>query len=142
MGVIEGQPILSSNEWETVKKGGESAIRRWIDEQMAGRSCVVVLIGSRTAGRKWVDYEIETGWNRGKGLVGVYIHNLQDLAGNQSSKGVNPFAGFNLHGQSLSSIVKAYDPPYTMSTNVYNHIKNNLEGWVEEAIRIRSSYRG
>lgn len=142
MGVIEGQPVLSSNDWEAVKRGGDPAIKRWIDEQMKGRSCVVVLIGSQTAGRKWVKYEIENGWNRGKGLVGVYIHNLKDLAGNQSYKGADPFAGFNLNGMCLSSIVRAYDPPYTTSTYVYAHIKENLEGWAEEAIQIRSTYTG
>jgi hypothetical protein len=142
MGVIEGQRLLSSNDWEAVKKKGDSAIKKWIDEQMKGRSCVVVLIGSQTAGRKWVDYEIENGWNRDKGLVGVYIHNLKDRSGSQSSKGANPFSGFNLKstGTSLSSIVKAYDSPRSTSTYVYAYIKDNLEGWVEEAIRIRSNY--
>jgi MTH538 TIR-like domain (DUF1863) len=140
MGVIEGQRLLSSNEWEQVKRGGDSAIKRWINEQMTGRSCVVVLIGSQTAGRRWVNYEIEKGWNDRKGLVGVHIHNLKDSSGNQSSKGANPFYGFNVNGRSLSSIVKAYDPPGGTSTSVYAHIKDNLEGWVEEANRIRSNY--
>jgi hypothetical protein len=40
----------------------------------------------------------------------------------------------------LSTIAKAYDPPYSTSTNVYNHIKDNLAEWVEEAIRIRKNY--
>ncbi|HID9656758.1 TPA: hypothetical protein ACXJN2_003600 [Serratia marcescens] len=40
----------------------------------------------------------------------------------------------------LSTITKAYDPPYSTSTNVYNHIKENLAEWVEEAIRIRENY--
>jgi hypothetical protein len=40
----------------------------------------------------------------------------------------------------LSAIVKAYDPPYTTSTLVYNHIKDNLETWVEEAITIRNNH--
>src|SRR6266496_137301 len=140
MGVIEGQQLLSSNAWEEVKKGGDSAIKNWIDDQMTGRSCVVVLIGSATAGRKWVNYEIKKGWDLRKGLVGVYIHNLKDLSGNQSSKGANPFDGFNVDGTSLSSIVKAHTPPSTTSTYVYDHIKGNLEGWVEEAIRDRSNY--
>lgn len=139
MGVIEGQPILSSNDWEAVKKGGAPAIKRWIDQQMAGRSCVIVLIGSQTAGRRWVNYEIEKGWNLGKGVVGVYIHNLKDLSGYQSYKGANPFAGFTVNGVSLSSIVEAHDPPYTRSTDVYNYIRNSLEGWVEKALQIRSS---
>jgi len=140
MGVLEGQPVLSGNEWEKVKKGGDSAIQAWIDGKMKGRSCVVVLIGSATAGRKWVDYEIEKAWSDGRGLVGVYIHGLKNLSGFQDPKGANPFANFNVNGTGLSSIVDAYDPPYASSTDVYSHIKNNLAAWVEDAIAIRSSY--
>lgn len=143
MGIIEGQPILSPNKWEEVKKGGDSAIKRWIDEQMKGKSCVVVLIGRQTAGRKWVNYEIEKGWNEKKGVLGVYIHNLKDLAGHQDQKGANPFETFTVcdDQRKLSSAVKAYDPPYTTSTYVYSHIKENLADWVEEAIRIRDTFR-
>ena len=59
MGAVEGQPLLSANEWEDVEAGGAKAIQKWIDEQMAGKSCNVVLIGSETAGRRWVEYEIK-----------------------------------------------------------------------------------
>jgi len=109
---------------------------------MAGKSCNVVLIGSGTAGRKWVDYEIGKAWNDKKGLVGVYIHGLKNLGGEQANKGANPFAGFTVGEQkkALSSIVKAYDPPYTSSKSVYDHIKSNLANWVEEAIEIRNRY--
>ena len=143
MGVVEGQPLLSANAWEDVEKGGNDAIKKWIDEQMSGKSCVVVLIGNQTAGRKWVKYEIEKGWNDGKGAVGVYIHNLKNLSGNQDAKGRNPFEDFTLceGSKKLSSVVKTYDPPYSTSTDVYDHIKENLEGWVEEAITIRSNFK-
>lgn len=137
MGALEGQPILNSNEWEKVKGGGANAIQAWIDKQMYGKSCVVVLIGSGTAGRRWVNYEIEKGWNDKRGLVGVHIHNLRDGSQMQSSKGANPFAGFSVAGRSLSSIVKAYDPPGLDSKSVHAHIKNNLAAWVEEAIETR-----
>lgn len=140
MGVIEGQPLLTSNQWEEVKKGGDAGIRKWIDEQMAGKDCVVVLIGSETAGRKWVKHEIKKAWDGNKGLVGIYIHGLKDLSGNQSTKGANPFADFNVENKSLSSIVKAYDPPYSASTSVYDHIEKNLSAWVDEAIQIRKNY--
>lgn len=140
MGAIEGQPILSSNDWEQVKRGGEAAIKRWINEQMAGKSCSVVLIGSRTAGRKWVNYEIKKAWDDRKGLVGVYIHGLKNFAGEQAPKGANPFDDFTVGERSLSSIVKAYDPPYSASTSVYDYIKSNLPNWVEEAIAIRAAY--
>jgi serine protease inhibitor len=142
MGAIEGQPILTANKWEEVKKGGNKAIQKWIDEQMVGKSCAVVLIGSATADRRWVDYEIEKAWNTKKGLVGVHIHNLKDLAKKQSPKGSNPFAGFTFgtNKTKLNSVVKTYDPPSTVSTSVYDHISRNLAEWVEEAVKIRNKY--
>jgi hypothetical protein len=143
MGVIEGQPLLSSNEWEEIKRGGDAAIEKWIDEQMNGKSCNVVLIGSKTAGRKWVEYEFKKAWREKKGVVGVYIHNLKDKAGYQDSKGANPFAGFTLceGKKDFAKVVKAYDPPYSTSTSVYDYIKENLEDWVEEAITIRNDFK-
>ena len=96
MGVLEGQPLLSSNDWEAVKRRGDAAIEAWIDEQMKGKSCVVILIGNQTAGRKWVKYELTKGWGDRKGLVGVYIHNLKNEAGSQDAKGSNPFSRFTL----------------------------------------------
>lgn len=140
MGVIEGNRPCSDNDWEAITQGGDTRIKRWIAEQMSGKSCVVVLIGARTAKRKWVDYEIEKGWNEGKGVLGIYVHNLRDRLRRQSVKGTNPFAHFTLDGSGrlLSSLVKAYDPPYQDSRAVYKYIAGNLEGWVEEAIKIRA----
>lgn len=86
-GVIEGNPPVSDNDWETVTRGGEASIQRWIADQLSGKSCAVVLIGTGTAGRKWIKYEIEKAWNDGKGVVGIYVHNLKDASGSQSSKG-------------------------------------------------------
>lgn len=140
IGVVEGQPLLSSNEWEEVEAGGPTAVQAWIDEQMRGKSCVVVLIGSATAGREWVNYEIQKGWKDGKGVVGVYIHNISDLAGMTTSKGRNPFDDFTIDGTIMSSVVEAYAPPRGTSQIVYNHIRANLEEWVEEAIAIRASH--
>jgi hypothetical protein len=142
MGVLEGQPLLSSNAWEDVKRGGDSAIQEWIDDQMSGKSCVVVLIGSQTAGRKWVKYEIKKGWNDGKGVVGVYIHKLEDSSGNQDSKGRNPFDDFSLGSTKLSSIVRAHDSSYSTGKYVYDDIKQNLASWVEDAIAIRGRNSG
>jgi len=49
MGVVEGNEPVSDNDWEQITRGGDATIERWIDKQMEGRSCVVVLIGSWTA---------------------------------------------------------------------------------------------
>ena len=143
IGVVDGNQPVSDNDWEDVKKGGDSAIQEWIDNQLASRSCTIVLIGENTAGREWIKYEIEKSWNDGKGVFGIYIHNLKDKDGEQSSKGRNPFDDFTIHrdNEKLSSIVKTYNPPYSTSTDVYDYIKRNLEDWVEEAISIRENYK-
>jgi hypothetical protein len=139
IGAVEGQPIVTSNKWEEVKRGGDPAIKKWIDDNLSGKSCLVVLIGQRTSARRWVKYEIEKAWNSGKGVVGIYIHNLKDFSGNQSAQGSNPFVGFNLkNGKNMSNFAKAYNPAGSRSTAVYDYIKNNLEGWIEEAIKLRA----
>lgn len=142
IGVIEGNAPASDNDWETVKKGGDAAIQKWIDNQLDGRSCAIVLIGSETAGRKRINYEIGKAWNEGKGVLGIHIHKLKNSQGNQSTKGANPFETFTMNRDKakLSSIVKAYDPPGADSSDVYAHIKANLSMWVEEAIKIRNNY--
>jgi len=140
MGAIDGSGFVSDNDWETVEKGGDPAIERWIASQMKGCSCTVVLVGAKTAGRKWITYEIKESWNSRMGVVGICIHNLQNRLGETSTKGTNPFSALSLGTQTLSSIVKLYDPPYSESTNVYNYIKENMAEWVEEAIKIRASY--
>lgn len=142
IGAIEGNKLASDNDWESVTSGGDAAIEKWIAEQMKGTSCVVVLIGENTAGRKWINYEIKKGWNDGKGLLGIHIHNLLDRYQRQSAKGSNPFIGFTLGGdkKDLSSVVKTYDPRCSTSTDVYNSIRDNIVDWIEEAITIRNNY--
>ena len=58
IGAIEGNQPATDNDWETVKRGGDRAIERWIAGQMRGRSCTVVLVGANTANRKWINREI------------------------------------------------------------------------------------
>jgi hypothetical protein len=139
MGVIEGNVPISDNDWESITKGGETAIEKWIAEQLSGKTCAVVMVGQNTAGRKWITYEISEAWNAGKGVVGVRIHNLKDRNQLQSLSGGNPFdyVSFTKNNQPMSSVVKLYNPPYTTSTDVYAYIKNNLAVWVDEAINVR-----
>jgi hypothetical protein len=142
--MIEGNPAANDNDWETIKKGGDAAIQRWIDGQLAGRSCTVVLIGTNTATRQWVKYEIVKSWNEGKGVVGVHIHNLKDINGYLTPKGANPFTQFTMNGygnRPLATVVKTYDPPGADSKMVYAAIKGNLAMWIEQAIKIRKEWR-
>ena len=76
------------------------------------------------------------------GDVVVYVHNLQDANQKQSTMGTNPFTHMTMKRDQakLSTIVKAYDPPHSVSTDVYKYISDNIEAFVEEAITIRNNY--
>jgi len=137
IGSIEGQPILAPNVWEEVRRKGNASIQKWIDDNMVGRSCVIVLIGSQTAGRQWVDYEIEKAWNEKKGLLGVYIHNLLDSNQLASARGANPFARWTVGATPMTQFVRVYDPPFADSKDVYSYIANGIAEWVEAAISAR-----
>ena len=136
IGALDQNEPVSKNDWEIVKTNGDAAIKKWIDDNMNYRSCVVVLVGAETAQRTWVKYEIEKAWNAGKGLFGVHVHNLKCPVNGKCTKGANPFDQFTLDsGAKLSSIVKCHDPSFS---DAYGDIAENLENWVEQAISQRA----
>lgn len=135
MGIVDVSSTFSSNEWEEVKEKNDQKIREWIDLQLTRRSCLVVLIGSTTAGRKWVKYEIQKAYELNMGIVGVYIHNLKDIYGNQTYKGANPFYNiFTNSRERLSSFVTCYESSFLASTYVYDDIKIKLPNLIENAV--------
>lgn len=140
MGVVEGNKPASDNDWEQITKGGDEAIENWINDQLKGKSCAVVLIGQATAGRKWITYEVVKAWNEKKGVLGVYVHNLKDLDGNQSGMGGNPFDHVTVGSdkKKLSAIAPTHNPPQTDSKEAYAYIKKHLADWIEDAIKIRN----
>ena len=122
--------FVDSAEWEEVKENGDDAIDNWVDEQMQNTSVTTVLIGEETHSRKWVNREIEKSVEKNKGIVGIYIHNLEDRDGNTCSRGTNPlsshYATVNGNRLSLSSIYNTYN---WVTDDGYD----NLGDWVEEA---------
>jgi hypothetical protein len=96
--------------WEETKKKGPAAIRRLIDDGLEGTSVTAVLIGTHTAERDWVTYEIEKSIERGNGLLGVRIHNMKDQDGKRSSRGPVPKAladsGYRVYTWDASSFGK------------------------------------
>jgi len=106
--------------WEEVKRKGDEAIRAWIREQLKGTTVTVVLIGTETSEREYVQYEIDQSWNKGNGLIGVYIHNLKDKNGHTEPKGEDPFTALGYKN------IRTYD---WVRDNGYE----NLGDWVEAA---------
>ena len=134
MGVIEGNSPCSPSAWESIKMQGDAAIRRWIDENMQYRSCVVVLVGRETAFRPWVNYEIRKAWDERRGVFGIYVHNLNCPREGRCAPGPNPFASIMLqNGQPLANYVSCHDP----GQDAYNAIQRQMAGWIETAIRTK-----
>ena len=141
IGSVEGNKPAADNDWETVTGGGDSAIEKWIADQMDGKSCTIVLVGNETANRKWINHEISESWNKPMGVVGIHIHGIKNLDGKITTKGKNPFdfISFTNSNKKLSSVVKCYNPAGSTSKERYAWISTNLDKAVEEAIRIRNN---
>ena len=141
IGTIDGNKPATDNDWEAVTKGGDAAIKKWIADQMKGRSCTVVLVGTNTANRKWINHEIIESWNDGMGVVGIRIHGLKGSGGNTSTQGNNPFDNIDYEntGKKLSAIVKCYNPAGSNSQERYAWIEKHLTNAVEEAVKIRKN---
>ncbi|WP_183573715.1 TIR domain-containing protein [Mucilaginibacter sp. X5P1] len=136
IGVIEGNEPVKPNEWETLQRSGDAAIEKWIRDNIKNKDCVIVLVGADTASRKFVKYEIKQAWEQGKGLLGIYIHNINCPRNGKCSKGKNPFEQFTVGTKKLSEIVKCYDP----GPDAYNNISENIADLIDDAIKIRKNY--
>ena len=103
--------------FEEVKKGGDAAIKAWIDQQLKGTSVTAVLVGSHTCQSEYVAYEIEQSASRGNGLLAVDISQIRDW--NRASSWC---CGNPLNGKPLYNWV--YDNGYA-----------SLGDWIEAAAK-------
>ncbi len=104
--------------WEEAKKKGDDDVKKLIDEGLKGTSVTVVCIGYRTAGRKFINYEIQKSIDRGNGILGVKINHLKNFAGETDPEGDIP----NL-------LTKNGYPTYKYD----DHTK--LKNWIEAAAK-------
>jgi hypothetical protein len=63
------------SEYAETRKGRET-VRREILRHLDGTTVTVVLIGTHTAERDWVDVEIRESIKQGNGILGIRIHHL------------------------------------------------------------------
>lgn len=123
--------FVDKAEFEEVKKKGDKAIKKWIDKQLEGTSVTVVLIGSETYERKYVNYEIEQSYNKGNGILGIHIHRLKDQYGNTDKKGKNPFDNHYVDKNGKMKYSEIYQIYDWKNDDGYNNIGN----WIEKAAK-------
>lgn len=105
-----------SSLWEEARKKSDAAVKKLIDDGLIGTSVTLVCIGNKTAGRKFINYEIEKSIARGNGLLGVQIHHLKNFSGEVDSVGMTP------------ALLTANKYP------VYKYDNHtNLKSWIEAA---------
>jgi len=113
----ESAGFIDAADFEALKRQGDAAIQRWIDNQLKGTSVTVVLVGKETCSSKWVKYEIEKSIEIGNGLLGIDISKIKDMQGNTSERcGVIP---------------KGYDFYLWNNDDGYN----NMGNWIEKAAK-------
>ena len=124
----EAAGFVDAADWERVKRQGDEAIKRWIDSQLEGTSVTPVLIDAETSDRKWVRYEIQRSYERGNGIIGIYIHNLKDSDGNTDTKGDTDFGKIDGEHE-FKDLFRTYD---WVDDSGYE----NLGDWIERAALI------
>jgi hypothetical protein len=107
-----------SSLWEEAKKKSDDAVKALIDKGLNGTSVTVVCIGAKTAGRKFINYEIQKSIDRGNGILGVRIHHLKNFEGETDSEGEIP-----------ALLTKHKYPVYKYD----NHTK--LKAWIDAAAK-------
>lgn len=117
IGGIMKSGFIDKADFEKVERGGDRAIKTWIDNQMNGTSVTVVLIGANTHKSRWVSYEIEQSITRGNGLLTIDISKIADLQGNTT--------------ECCSLRVPGFEHYYWNKNNG----RANLGSWVETAAK-------
>jgi hypothetical protein len=134
-GVIKGSyersGFIDHADWESLERQGDEAIKCWVNGQLNGASVTVVLIGTETFDRPWVNYEIHQSYADGKGMIGVFIHQLKDpRTWLPDHKGRNPFENIYITNSNPRRYLSELYPTYDwVSDNGYVNFAN----WVEAA---------
>jgi hypothetical protein len=83
--------FFDASIWESAKQQGDVALKRLINGGLDNTSATVVLIGSQTYTRRWVQYEIMKSIERGNSVLGIHINGIRDKLGALKTQGPNPF---------------------------------------------------
>lgn len=134
--VNEAAGFVDKAEFEGVERQGKRAIESWIDRQLSGTSTTIVLIGSQTAHRPYVQYEILRSYERGNSLLGIQIHTVKDQnAKTDWFSGPNPFEYVQVTGGLFGTTSVASK----LSVPIYDWVNDNgrekIATWIAKAPR-------
>lgn len=131
---VEKAGFIDKAEFETIKRQGQKAVENWIDSQLVGTSVTVVLLGSETLNRDFVQYEIRKSIEKGNAIIGVKINNITDMRTGFISGSCNVHTCIGVWSATKKEIYfdEIADGIYDYS---YQNGYLNLGDWVETAAR-------
>jgi len=102
-GEREDAGFFDSSVFEAAQRENDDALKRFLREGLKSTTVTCVLVGTETALRRWVRYEIFRSFMRGNGLLAVRIHTIPGFNKLTERKGSNPFANlaFAVDGDQL-----------------------------------------
>lgn len=82
--------FFDHSEYENAKRRGDATVKAMILAHLQYTTVTVVLIGTETAYRPYVQFEIEESLKRPNGLLGIFIDHLKDQNQHTSYRGPVP----------------------------------------------------
>jgi hypothetical protein len=101
--------FVDGSIWEKEKSKGSTVIKKLIEDGLKKTSVTTVLIGTETAERRWVKYEIVKSFDRGNGLLGIHINRIKSKEQQISAKGLNPFDRLGFHVSEDGKKIRFYE---------------------------------
>lgn len=131
---IEKAGFIDKADFESIQRKGKKAVENWIDDQLVGTSVTVVLIGSETLDRDFVQYEIRKSMDKGNGIIGVKIHNIADMRTGRTSYSGNLHTCIGIWVPSNKNIY--FDE---IADGIFDYTNqdgyHNLGIWIEDAAK-------
>lgn len=87
----EDAGFLDSSAFEEAQRKDPDSLKRFLRKEMEGASVVCALVGTETAMRRWVRFEIMQGILDERGILGIRIHTIANLNQMTATAGPNPF---------------------------------------------------
>lgn len=102
-GEREDAGFFDSSVFEAAQRTSDDALKSFLSKGLKNTSVTCVLVGTETALRRWVRYEIFRSFICGNGIFAVRIHTIADLRKMLATKGPNPFdnVAFTLDGDQV-----------------------------------------
>jgi hypothetical protein len=127
--------VIDKAEFEKIQKIGDDAVKRWIRDQLTGTSATIVLLGANTLSRPFVKYEIVQSIINKNAIIGVRIHSIKDMRTQLASVSENAHVSVGTYRDGSQIYFDS------IAHGIYDYVSqdgyNNLEKWVEDAVRAK-----